>query len=137
MTDSPQKKKILLSLLPFWTPLIPAMGIAYLKSYLNRHGYPVRIVDLNIDVAFKKIYHRYFDKLKEFIEEEKRVNFYNIGHDVMQNHMTAHIYYEDEREYVDLVKTLIYKNYFLDECRNVEELLSVKNTQLEEHNFGF
>ncbi|MCP4214434.1 MAG: radical SAM protein [bacterium] len=69
---------------------------------------------MNIEVAFKEIYHRYFDKLKEFIRKEKRVNFYNIGHDLMQNHMTAHIYQEDEQEYVDLVKILVYKNYFLE-----------------------
>lgn len=108
-----KKKKILLGLLPFWTPLIPPMAISYLKTYLKRYHYPVTIVDFNIEVEFKELYHSYFNQLKEYVEESKRVNFYNIGHDVLQNHMTAHIQYEDETRYVELVKILIYRNYFV------------------------
>lgn len=108
-----KKKKILLGLLPYWTPLIPPMAISYLKTYLVKYGFPVTIFDLNIQVVFKELYHKYFDKLKEFIDEKKRVNFYNIGHDVMQNHMTAHINQKNEAEYVELVKIVIYKNYFV------------------------
>lgn len=108
-----QKKKVLLGLLPFWTPLIPPMAISYLKSYLTRHNYPATIVDLNIEVEFKEFYHEYFNTLKQFVEEGKRNNFYNIGHDVLQNHMTAHINYEDETRYIELVKVLIYQNYFV------------------------
>lgn len=113
MNELKKKKKILLGLLPYWTPLIPPMAISYLKGYLQRYGYPVTIMDLNIEVQFKELYHAYFNTLKEFVEESKRVNFYNIGHDVLQNHMTAHINNEDETRYVELVEILIYRNYFV------------------------
>jgi radical SAM superfamily enzyme YgiQ (UPF0313 family) len=113
MKELKKKKEILLGLMPYWTPLIPPMAISYLKEYLKRHGYSVTIVDLNIEVEFKELYHAYFNKLKEFVEESKRVNFYNIGHDVLQNHMTAHINYEDEARYFELVEILIYQNYFV------------------------
>lgn len=108
------KKRILLGLLPFWTPLIPSMAPSYLKGYLQKYGYHVRVVDLNIEVQFKEFYHKYFDKLKKFIEEGKRVNFYNIGHDVLQNHMMAHINYKDETEYIELVKIIVHQNYYVD-----------------------
>jgi len=113
MNDSKKKKKILLGLMPFWTPLIPPMAIAYLKSYLKRYDYPVTVTDLNIEVRYKEFYHAYFNTLKSFVDEEKWTNFYNIGHDVLQNHMTAHIQYQDETEYMDLVKILIYRNYYV------------------------
>lgn len=113
MSEIRKKKKVFLGLLPYWTPLIPSMAISYLKTYLKKHDYPVTIVDLNIEVEFKELYHAYFNKLKEFIDESKRVNFYNIGHDVLQNHMTAHINFEDERRYFELVEILIYQNYFV------------------------
>ena len=112
MNELKKKKKILLGLLPFWTPLIPPMAISYLKTYLKRYGYSVTITDLNIEVEFKELYHAYFNQLKEFVDKEKRVNFYNIGHDVLQNHMTAHIQYEDQTQYMELVKILIYQNYY-------------------------
>jgi len=114
MNELKKKKKILLGLLPYWTPLIPPMAISYLKSYLEKYDYPVTIADLNIEVEFKELYHSYFNKLKEFVEGNKRVNFYNIGHDVLQNHMTAHIHCEDEARYMELVKILIYQNYFVN-----------------------
>ncbi|MCP4147219.1 MAG: radical SAM protein [bacterium] len=113
MKPKEKKKKILLGLMPFWTPLIPPMAISYLKSYLEKRDYEVSIVDLNIDIRFKEYYHKYFNLLKEFVVAEKRVNFYNIGHDVLQNHMTAHINYTDEEEYIALVKILVERNYFV------------------------
>ncbi|HLP47787.1 MAG TPA: radical SAM protein [Candidatus Deferrimicrobium sp.] len=126
MTELKKKKKILLGLLPYWTPLIPPMAISYLKGYLERYDYPVAIVDLNIEVEFKELYHAYFNKLKEFVEESKRVNFYNIGHDVMQNHMTAHINHEDKSRYFELVEILIYQNYFVHiNERQISELNQV------------
>ncbi|MCP4153641.1 MAG: VacJ family lipoprotein, partial [bacterium] len=39
------KKKILLAILPYWDPMIPPTGIASLKTFLQKHGYTVKIVD--------------------------------------------------------------------------------------------
>ena len=104
-------EKILLGVLPFWLPLIPPLGISCLKSFLQRHGLLVKTFDANIEGEFKKIYDEYFHLLKENIPGNKSGNFFNIGHDVLENHLMAHLFYEDEEEYVKLVKILVSKNY--------------------------
>ena len=53
--------KILLGLLPFWTPLIPPLGISCLKSYLQKRGYQIKTIDVNIEEPFADIYHNYFN----------------------------------------------------------------------------
>lgn len=107
-----KKEKILLVLFPFWTPLIPPMGISCLKSFLQEHGRPVKTVDLNIEDQFKEIYNRYFDAMIKIVPENKRGNFHNVGKDVLQNHMMAYIHFSDAREYIELVKILISKTFF-------------------------
>jgi radical SAM superfamily enzyme YgiQ (UPF0313 family) len=106
------QKKILLAVLPFWDPLIPPMGISCLKSFLEKHGCCVKIVDANIEKELKEIYDQYFEVLKKFIPPDKRSNFYNIGKDVLRNHMMAHLHYEDEEDYIRLVKTVVYQTFF-------------------------
>ncbi len=114
-TSNPGHKdeKILLCLLPFWTPMIPPMGISCLKGFIQRHGYRVKTVDANVEVTFKNIYDNYFLYLQECIPANKMGNFYNIGHDLLMSHMTAHLHYTDEGEYIELVRTLMAKNYFI------------------------
>ncbi len=105
-------KKILLVLLPFWTPLIPPLGISCLKAFIRKHGYHVKTVDANTGNASKNFHERYFHRLKEHIPPHKRGNFYNIGGDVLRNHMMAHLYHDDDTRYIQLVKTLIDKTFF-------------------------
>ncbi|NIM16710.1 MAG: radical SAM protein [Candidatus Aminicenantes bacterium] len=106
-------QKILLALLPYWTPMIPALGIASLKSFLQRHGYEIKAIDATVEEEFKEIYNQYFDLLKVNVPENKRGNFFNVGNDVLQNHMMAHMNYEDEKHYIELVKIIIYKIYYV------------------------
>jgi len=106
-------KKILLTLLPFWTPLIPPMGISCLKSFLQDNGYSVKTLDANTDEEFRKIYDSYFNELNQLIPQEKKGNFYNIGIDVMQNHMTAFLHRDsDIQQHFKLVKELVDKTFF-------------------------
>lgn len=107
-------KKILLTILPYWDPMIPPMGITSLKTFLQGHGYEVKTVDLIVKQECLDFYNNYFAELKKCIPEEKRGNFNNIGHDVLQSHMMAHQNYQDEKEYVELVKQLIYQSYYVD-----------------------
>lgn len=109
-----KKKKILLALLPFWTPLIPPMGIACLKSFLQRSGFDIKVEDANIREEFKKIYNNYFDILGRYVPESRRGNFFSIGHDVLQNHMMAYLNYKNEEEYIDVIKMVVFKTFF---CR--------------------
>ncbi|MCP4151601.1 MAG: radical SAM protein [bacterium] len=116
-------KKILLAILPYWDPMIPPMGITSLKQFLESHGYRVKTVDLIVQQECFDYYHNYFEVLKRFIPEEKRGNFNNIGHDVLQSHLMAHWTHSDEGEYIRLVKQLIYHSYYVDaEIDYIQEL---------------
>jgi radical SAM superfamily enzyme YgiQ (UPF0313 family) len=116
-------KKILLALLPFWTPLIPPMGVACLKSHLKRYDFEVTVRDANVEVVFKEIYHRYLDTLKKYVPEENHGNFYNIGIDVLQNHMMVHINYQEERQYLELVKKIIFQTFSFEvDSLHIKEL---------------
>lgn len=111
--------------LPFWSPLIPPMGISCLKGFLQARGWPVKTLDANIEEQFKEIYDGYFRVLREIVPLEKQGNFYSIGQDVLHNHMMAFINYnnpatgpggKDEQNrrdmYDELVKTLIAKTFY-------------------------
>lgn len=104
--------RILLAVLPYWAPVLPPVGLARLKSFLTPLGYHIKIVDYIVKNETLAFYYGYFDVLRECIPKEKRGNFKNIGHDVLQNHMMAHLNYQDEKEYIKLVKILIYKTYY-------------------------
>jgi len=114
MFENKENEKILLLLLPFWDPQIPPLGLACLKSYLQSHGYTVSTRDLNLEVESRNAYDRYFNLLEEYIPEDKRGNLYNIGNQVLRNHMTAHLDYDDEARYLELVKILVRETFFCD-----------------------
>lgn len=107
-------KKILLMLAPYHPPLVPPLGLSCLKGFMESHGYVVTIVDANSSEELRKYNFRYFDALKEHIPGEKQGNFYNIGNEVLRNHMMACISYKNEKEYENLVKTIIAKTFFCD-----------------------
>lgn len=105
--------KILMAILPYWDPMIPPMGITTLKAFLQKHGYQVKTVDVIVKEECLDFYNKYFESLKQCVTEEKRGNFNNIGHDVLQNHMMAHQNYKNEEEYIQLVKILVYKTFYV------------------------
>jgi radical SAM superfamily enzyme YgiQ (UPF0313 family) len=105
-------ERILLALMPFWTPLIPPMGIACLKGYLSERGYTVKTVDANVELFPRECYETYFTTLKDLVPVDKHGNFYNTGRELLRNHMMAHMNHRDEAGYIDLVKEMIHKNYY-------------------------
>jgi radical SAM superfamily enzyme YgiQ (UPF0313 family) len=107
-------EKILLALLPFWSPLIPPIGIASLKTHLQPNDYHVKTVDAAIEKRFLELYYQYFDLLKQGIPVEKQGNFYSIGHDILRNQMMATLNFKDESAYKELIKDLIYKTFYSD-----------------------
>jgi radical SAM superfamily enzyme YgiQ (UPF0313 family) len=116
-------KKILLAILPYWDPMIPPMGITTLKAFLQKHGYHVRSEDLIVKEECLAFYDNYFETLKKCVPEDKRGNFNNIGHDVLQCHMMAHWNYTDEELYNRLVKQLVYHSYYVSiKDSHVQEL---------------
>ncbi len=118
------KATVLLGIAPFWSPLIPPMGIAALKSYIEPRGYRAKTVDMNVEEPLKELYYLFFDTLKTFIPEEKIGNLYNIGHDVLQNQMMAHIHYTKKEDYIELVKMLVYKYFYVSIDNDRAERLS-------------
>lgn len=120
------KPKILLTMFPYWEILIPPMGISCLKSFFQKHGYPVKAVDLNVENQFKGIHDEYFKRFSSFVPEEKRGNFYNLGKDVLRQHLMAHFNHTDEVAYVELIKIIIHKTFFCQVTTDqVQELNSV------------
>ncbi len=117
--NRPPKNKVLLMLLPFWTPQIPPMGISCIKSFLQQHGFSAKAVDANLETHLRKGYDQYMDALREWIPPEKQGNFGSLINDVWQNHMTAHINQKNEEEYIQLVKDLVENIFFflLDDSR--------------------
>ena len=105
-------RPVLLALLPFWTPSIPPLGISCLKSHLQKHGYHVVTEDANMIPAFREIYDDYFATVESYVPKYKRGNFFNIGMEVMRNHLMAHFNYEDEGRYVHLVGEIYYNTFY-------------------------
>lgn len=136
----PGQTRILLGVLPYWAPVLPPVGLARLKSFLTPYGYPVKVVDLIVKNETLEFYYGYFDTLAKYIPEEKRGNFKNIGHDLLQNHMTAHLNYTDEAKYIELMKIVIYKSYYVqvdDECVGELNAIITKYYSVLEEYFSF
>ncbi|NIM15659.1 MAG: hypothetical protein GTO45_27030 [Candidatus Aminicenantes bacterium] len=132
-----KKEKILLALLPYWYPLMPSLGLCSIKSYLERHGYIVKVLDFNSETLFKRIYDKYFDTLLNFFPENKKLkgnDYYNVGHNVLQNHMMAHINHTNEEKYFELVKIIIYKTFYFEAN---DALVKVLNEILDQFYYSF
>jgi radical SAM superfamily enzyme YgiQ (UPF0313 family) len=118
--------KILLALLPFWDTQIPPLGIACLKSFLQESGYQVKTTDANTEIKFRELLDKYFDILAAWVPEDKKGNFKSIGHDVLRNHMMAYLNYEEKKEYIELIKIIVQKTFFIDIAdHQVDELNAV------------
>jgi radical SAM superfamily enzyme YgiQ (UPF0313 family) len=105
-------EKILLGLLPFWSSLIPPMGISSLKSFIQPHGFRVKTIDANIQPGFREVYDNYLNTLKESVPPDKRGNFYNTAVTVLQKHLMAHLNYQNEKEYRELIKIVVSRFFF-------------------------
>jgi len=82
-------KKLLLGILPFWDPLIPPMGIASLKSYLQEREYQVDTFSANSNSSLLEYYEQYFNNIRGYLGEEKHSILFHLGHFVLQNHLLA------------------------------------------------
>lgn len=127
--------RILLALLPFWDPLIPPQGIACLKSFLQKHDYTVKTLAANRESMFLLFYEKYFKIIKEAVPANRKGVLFHLGHFVLQNHMMAHINYEDEQEYIELVKLLVFKHFYIEislsQVYELNKILEEFYTQLE------
>jgi len=107
------KEKILLMVMPYMAPLCPPMGMSCLKSYLGKHGYDIKAVDVMGELEIKEAAYKYLDTLKKFIPLFKQSFFFNVGIDALKNHFMAYINYTDKKKYIQLVKNVVYQNYYV------------------------
>jgi radical SAM superfamily enzyme YgiQ (UPF0313 family) len=99
------------------------MGIACLKSFLTERGYEVAIEDANTDDSFNELYHRYVDKMRAWIPAEHQGNFYNVGQEVLENHLTALLNRQEDGDYFTLLGLLVKENFYVElERSQLEEL---------------
>ncbi|HEY6872554.1 MAG TPA: radical SAM protein [Geobacteraceae bacterium] len=106
--------RILLMLLPFWTPLIPPLGIACLKSFLQKHGYEVTTADANQQADIWKRYYLYNNALMKCVPEKMRGNFLNTGHNVLRHHCMAFMNKKERDDHLELIKIVVERHYFCD-----------------------
>lgn len=126
ITTGLDKKKVLLGLLPYWTPAIPPLGISCLKSHLQQHGYRVTTYDANMRPEFRELYDEYFKIIDAAVPNYRRGNFFNMGMDVMKNHMMAHLHQKDQAKHVALVRDIIYKTFYSEVSdRDIQALSGV------------
>ncbi len=133
------QENILLLNLPYWDPLVPPQGIAHLKRFLQHHGYRAVTRDANTEDRFKTVYNKYFGLLRAHVPVEHHGNFFNIGHDVLRNHMIAHMHRtgSNEKKYRELVKMLVYTTFYTrfsdEQADALSELLSILYSRLEKY----
>ena len=105
--------RILLTILPYWSPVIPPVGLSVLKGYLEPRGNRVRIVDLNVKTESLKFYYDYFQVLMSIVPEERRGTFFNLGNEILRTNLMVHLYCKDEIKYIEIVQTIINKWFFV------------------------
>jgi radical SAM superfamily enzyme YgiQ (UPF0313 family) len=117
------QERILLMTLPFLTPLIPPMGISCLKSFLQKNGYYVKTIDVMAEMPIRELCYLYFDTLEGHIPDVKRGHYFNVALDVLFNHFMAHFNHTDENKYIELVRLLVYRNFYVSiDNREVQKL---------------
>ncbi len=109
--SDPKNNRILLALLPFWSPLTPPLGIAVLKGHLQARGFEVVLADFNGDHALWATLSKYVDILRRWVPEQFHGNLFDYAYDVIHNHIMAHIHRTDDGRYHELVTVLVQKNF--------------------------
>lgn len=136
-TENRQKtgKKVLLMLLPFWTPFIPPLGIACIKSYIKKYHYPVKTYDLNNEPEFWQIHHKYIDSLTGSIPENKQGNINTTGFDLLMSHTLAYMNKKGREDYFVLLQEMVFKYFFytldLQRVQLLDNLVEELYTHLE------
>ena len=99
--------RVMLSLLPFWAPLTPPLGLGILKSHLQNAGAEVALEDFNADSQLWSVLHRYHGVLKAGIDPALHGNLFEFTYDVLRNHVMAHAHGAQDPRYPKLVSVLV------------------------------
>jgi radical SAM superfamily enzyme YgiQ (UPF0313 family) len=106
--------RVLLILMPFWSPLMPPLGVACLKAHLQSQGYSnVTIADANVEQDLWRHQTRYFDRLRQAIPESARGHFFDLAYEVFRNHLVAALHAPDASKKREVTAALIKENFFI------------------------
>lgn len=118
--------KVIMMVMPFLTPACPPTGICCIKSYVEKRGFKVKGFDSMANIQVRQACYDYFNSLEENIPLYKRGHFFNIALDVLNNQFMAHINYTDIDKYKELVKDIVYKNFYITVEDQLVEILVEK-----------
>ena len=82
--------KVLLIKPPYFTPWTPPLGIATLKSFLEKNGFSAKCLDFNLDPELWGMHHKYFAALRE-LEDVSINDGYSKLWWILNAHLLAHI----------------------------------------------
>jgi hypothetical protein len=116
-TVQPTNGRILLCLMPFWSPLAPPLGMAVLKGHLQSRGCDVVLEDFNADPELWATLSRYFDILRRSVPEKHHGNLFDLAYDVIHNHIMAHVHRTGDGRYERLVGVLVESNFIAPPSR--------------------
>jgi len=135
------QKKILLSLMPFWSPLNPPLGISVLKAFLKSNGFNVHVYDFNTIDELWTIQSRFFNLITQIIPVNKRNNFYMVGIDIFNLLLMTYLNQLKGKKKLaaqdyllchEIVIMLLEKNYHLDSSLMVNDSLLTEIDQMME-----
>src|SRR5262245_20728886 len=106
-----KSRRVMLCLLPFWSPLTPPLGISVLKGHLERRGHEVVLEDFNADASLWTSLSHYVELLRRSIPEQFHGNLFDYAYDIIHNHIMAHVHGRDDRRYHELVSVLVEKTF--------------------------
>jgi hypothetical protein len=103
-----KNKKLLLIMPPFWDPICPPQGIVSLKSYLDKKGYDVNIVDLNTDGYLFGLQQKYFDRAISHFPHWKFLNIPRNGPRYFARHQLVWFYSRQRTSrYKELIRHIL------------------------------
>jgi len=91
---------------PYFTPWTPPLGIAILKSFLERHSFSAKCFDFNVDPELWGMHHKYFSTLQK-IEDAISNDGYSKLWWILNSHMLAYANGADSATCARVIETVI------------------------------
>lgn len=87
----------------FWDPICVPLGVSSLKSFAEREGHYVDLLDFNTDDQIFKIQNKYFTTVLEMFPYMKRWNIFRNGTEMLSIHQLLYLNARSKPYYADLV----------------------------------
>ncbi|HJP17162.1 MAG: hypothetical protein CMD96_06870 [Gammaproteobacteria bacterium] len=119
MSDK-KKCKLLLIMPTFWDIIAPSVGIVSLKSFLEKFGHQVTVVNLNEEQELWNTQGKYLEVLKSVVPEKSILP--RLGSELLGFHSQAKVFKDDYPEgYINYIEILL-KDHFQYLLRDVSKV---------------